>query len=585
MITIRNLIQKKTRICKLKLSFSCISRLTIPSNHFFATLNSNSDFPSFDARKQIPIKFSKDTMNTLKKNEIVEFNEIQTKIAQLVTARKNLIGKNMPENESIFSFIVPILENLRKQNQNEPKLRVLILTPNLESTRKFRLQIEQFYNFDHEFNTISLGQAIKTQNRYFEEEEDYDIVISSPTEFLNFITKQSPSFSDLQYLIILESDKFETFGLNNIMDQTLLTLKKAVIESEKEFNEVQISIFTKEITDYLQDVPKKLTTSNFEIVDFEVNKIGSVSENQNFVFQSNDKISLLDSIKKTMSSVSKWNKKMVVILNSKTDIEILRLQTSHLKTISFIISDTFPHESAKKVTDFNNGITSCLIISAGSTSLINFNTLDLVVYGDAPKNDHDFKKKKNYASVFCTLASQFNQILQIENAGLAQFHRIKKLDDFLKDLQKKIAPSDSIENDQKKKKLAEFTFSAKNANSKNNIENILHNDGTIKTDDKLNLLKNKLKETDSKIGEYEDDVDTNFDEDFEPISENTDSTHKKSKHQPAVTALPETMSFSFDFTQPSFLSDGIVKPKLQVNSKQNTKFNLKSSYLVTFKTS
>ncbi|CAI2168945.1 2366_t:CDS:1 [Funneliformis geosporum] len=160
------------------------------------------------------IKLSEQTKKNLLAIGYSKLTDIQEKVIPLALSGKDIIGLSQTGTGKTASFIIPVLENLKKSNY--PQVLVLVPTRELahqvnEETRKLSQHLK--------LRTLAIygGTSIKDQLRSLR--FGVDVVIGTPGRIIDHLTRKTLRLDNLKFVILDEADEMINKGfLANIKE-------------------------------------------------------------------------------------------------------------------------------------------------------------------------------------------------------------------------------------------------------------------------------------------------------------------------------------------------------------------------------
>ena len=194
------------------------------------------------------LPLSPELLDSLQKVNISEASPIQKEAIPVVLAGKDLVAIAATGSGKTLSFVLPILENLKKAKPFKSRhIQVLVLTP----TRELAIQVYEVFNqhshafsdCNHKALPVYGGVSINPQMMGLPQ---VNILVATPGRLLELIEKNAVHLLDVETLVLDEADKMLNLGFAEEMQrifaflpskrQTLLfsaTLNQNVAELQK----------------------------------------------------------------------------------------------------------------------------------------------------------------------------------------------------------------------------------------------------------------------------------------------------------------------------------------------------------------
>ena len=179
--------------------------------------------------------------------------EIQSRIIPKIILKKDIFGCIENEGEKTASFVIPIIQQLKKNTVEYRNIRVLIITANTESAE----------NIDESFNTFSKYLPISKLSilddephgsQIYKMRKGKDILIATPERLLELVQQGHADFSKLETVIIKDISKLENV---DALEQTSKIMESLPIK-------VQKLLFTKKLSQKVKQFADKFLINAIE---------------------------------------------------------------------------------------------------------------------------------------------------------------------------------------------------------------------------------------------------------------------------------------------------------------------------------
>jgi len=153
------------------------------------------------------IKLSEQTKKNLLAIGYNKLTDIQEKVIPLVLSGKDIIGQSRTGTGKTASFVIPVLENLKRS----PYPQVLILVP----TRELACQVsEETKKLSQHLQLRTLavygGDSMAKQLKMFR--GGLDIVVGTPGRVTDHLKRRSFQTDNIKFLILDEADEMINKG-------------------------------------------------------------------------------------------------------------------------------------------------------------------------------------------------------------------------------------------------------------------------------------------------------------------------------------------------------------------------------------
>ena len=198
--------------------------------------------------------------------------EIQSRIIPKIILKKDIFGCIENEGEKTASFVIPIIQQLKKNTVEYRNIRVLIITANTESAE----------NIDESFNTFSKYLPISKLSilddepqgsQIYKMRKGKDILIATPERLLELVQQGHADFSKLETVIIKDISKLENV---DALEQTSKIMEKLPLK-------VQKLLFTKKLSQKVKQFADKFLIN---AIEFKIPEEFSIKKKTYFILLS-----------------------------------------------------------------------------------------------------------------------------------------------------------------------------------------------------------------------------------------------------------------------------------------------------------
>lgn len=169
---------------------------------------------------------SKELLSRLLDKKYEKPYPIQQKAIPAILKGKDLLGIAQTGSGKTDSFVLPILNNLKVQEEKTRSVDCLVLVP----TRELAVQVEEvfkFYNYSlptpFKISSVFGGVSINPQMKGL---FGVNILIATPGRLLELIRAKALQLSKVNTLVIDEADKMLNLGFKEEMDELIKLLPK-----------------------------------------------------------------------------------------------------------------------------------------------------------------------------------------------------------------------------------------------------------------------------------------------------------------------------------------------------------------------
>lgn len=168
------------------------------------------------------LNINKELIEKLKKQGIKNPTPIQEQSIPYIKNKKDIIGEAQTGTGKTLAFLLPILENLEKNNK---MIQTLILTP----TRELAIQISEVIeslNKDKQYKYLTIYGGKDISNQIEDLKQEIKIVIGTPGRILDHIKRKTIDLSKIKTLVLDEADQMIFLGFKNEVEEILPKLAK-----------------------------------------------------------------------------------------------------------------------------------------------------------------------------------------------------------------------------------------------------------------------------------------------------------------------------------------------------------------------
>lgn len=164
-------------------------------------------------------------LKALKEKNYSEATPIQAKAIPLLLDRQDVLGIAQTGTGKTAAFAIPIVQHIANEQQNNSKIKALIITP----TRELAIQIdENFTDYGKHTNvrnTVIFGgvnQASQVRNI----RRGVDVLIATPGRLLDLINQGFISLKHIEYFVLDEADRMLDMGFVHDIKKLITMLPK-----------------------------------------------------------------------------------------------------------------------------------------------------------------------------------------------------------------------------------------------------------------------------------------------------------------------------------------------------------------------
>ena len=220
--------------------------------------------------KKFPI--SEQTIETLKNNGYKYLFPIQQFTYNDIFAGRDLIGRDRTGSGKTLAFTLPILEKMRKSNtyfvdKRGQKPLILVLVPTRELAIQVTKEFEKLKNKPKEYRVLSVYGGTDINEQIFKLRGGVEVVVGTPGRIMDLQERRELILSDLQVIVLDETDQMLNFGFQEDIEKILKGAKDDLYEINRKMNELQFLLFSATIPRWVEKIAYKFMKSDLSRID------------------------------------------------------------------------------------------------------------------------------------------------------------------------------------------------------------------------------------------------------------------------------------------------------------------------------
>ena len=164
-------------------------------------------------------------LTALKEKNYSEATPIQAKAIPLLLDRQDVLGIAQTGTGKTAAFAIPIVQHIANDQQNNSKIKALIITP----TRELAIQIdENFTDYGKHTsvrNTVIFG-GVNQASQVRSLRRGVDVLIATPGRLLDLINQGFISLKHVEYFVLDEADRMLDMGFVHDIKKLITMLPK-----------------------------------------------------------------------------------------------------------------------------------------------------------------------------------------------------------------------------------------------------------------------------------------------------------------------------------------------------------------------
>lgn len=315
---------------------------------------------------------SEDVLRALDVLEYKNPTEVQEVVIQELLDYENVIVKSQTGSGKTAAFVIPLVENI-DWDQRRPQ--ALILTP----TRELALQIkEDIFNIGR-FKRIRV-EAIFGRSSFEQQERALKgivhLVVATPGRLIDHMKRRTIDLSQVQTLIIDESDEMLAMGFIDQIESILRKVPK----------NANIGLFSATMPDEIRDLGHRIMSDAKEIEIESVNLIEDRILQHVYHIEDHDKLESLKGILVVENPDS-----CILFCNTKALVEAVADMLWDLDIeVHTLHGDMEQRDRTKVITQFKRGQFRYLVATDVAARGLDIQDVQLVVNVDIPENAESY---------------------------------------------------------------------------------------------------------------------------------------------------------------------------------------------------
>jgi len=307
----------------------------------------------------------------------VQFDEptpVQEKAIPIVLSGKDLIATAQTGTGKTGAFVIPIMDQILKNNDKREGVKALILSPTRELAKQIDEEIFAIgYHTGLTSATVIGGSDFSEQVKAIK--AGVDIIVATPGRLMDQNKVINIDFSNIDYFILDEADR--------MLDMGFLPDIRKIISWLPE--ERQTLLFSATMPNEIQSLAGGIM-KNPEGVEIERSKPSKQVEQRAYTLLSEQKIPL---VKKIFNEL-KWDSCIIFTSTKKGTDELHRLLKQEGINSESIHGDRSQDERNRALSAFKNGKVPVIVATDVLARGIDIKEVSIIINYDVPNNTDDY---------------------------------------------------------------------------------------------------------------------------------------------------------------------------------------------------
>ncbi|MGL4411637.1 MAG: DEAD/DEAH box helicase [Bacteroidales bacterium] len=307
----------------------------------------------------------------------VETTPVQEQTIPVILTGKDIIACAQTGTGKTASFVLPLLNQLTKSDDNSNKIRAIIMAPTRELAQQIDIQIQGFSYFCSISSLLVCGGG---DGKEWEQQKrgmkmGADIVIATPGRLISHLEHSKIDFSHVTHFILDEADRMLDMGFYD----DIMKLVKQIPESR------QTILFSATMPPKIRNLIKSALRNPVE-VSVAISKPSESIDQSVCICYDDQKLDILKHIF-AEDNIGK----SIIFCSSKLKVKDLAHQLRRNKMrVSAMHSDLEQDERQKVMLDFANGKLDLLVATDIIARGIDIDDIALVINYDVPRDAEDY---------------------------------------------------------------------------------------------------------------------------------------------------------------------------------------------------
>lgn len=306
-----------------------------------------------------------------------EMTPIQEETIPVILSGKDIIACAQTGTGKTAAFVLPLLNQLTKEENTKNKIRAIIMAPTRELAQQIDIQIQGFSYF---LSVSSLlvyggGDGVDWEQQKRGMKLGADIIVATPGRLLSHIEHSKIDFSHVTHFILDEADRMLDMGFSD----DIIKISKQLPQQR------QTILFSATMPPKIRQLIKSTLHDPVEI-NVAVSKPNESIRQYVYICYEGQKMGIIQSI-----FSQKREGKSVLFCSSKQKVkELTHLLKRGKIRVAAMHSDLEQEERQQVMLDFDNNKLDLLVATDIIARGIDVNDIGLVINYDVPHDSEDY---------------------------------------------------------------------------------------------------------------------------------------------------------------------------------------------------
>lgn len=327
------------------------------------------------------------TISALKKKGISYLFPIQVSVFQHIFEGKDLVGRAKTGTGKTLSFVLPIVERLRKAPRETARgrpPRILVMVPTRELAKQVHADFELFAPNLMKTLCVYGGVPYDPQESGFR--QGVDVVVGTPGRLIDHLDRGNLNLNRLEYIILDEADQMLDIGFADAMDKLLSAAREQTDEKK-----LQVMFFSATLPAWVKGAVKKYCKKGSELVTVDLVQSSDSKSAQNIEFLAikcgyQERTSTLRDV---LSVYSSSTGRVIIFTETKAEANSL-IMNGDVKDSQVLHGDIAQSQRELTLKAFRDGKFQVLIATDVAARGLDIPEVELVIQLEPPKDVDTF---------------------------------------------------------------------------------------------------------------------------------------------------------------------------------------------------
>ncbi len=300
---------------------------------------------------------------------------IQQQAIPLILAKHDVMARARTGTGKTAAFVLPILQRLIDQKQNEGSTRVLVLTPTRELTQQVHQSFKELGKHTHLVFAAAYG-GVSVKGQIDKMQKGVDVLVATPGRLLDLLSRETFTLETLQVLVFDEADRMLDLGFKDEINRILTLVPK----------KRQTLLFSATFDDAIYKMSKSILT---DVKKVEIDEKNSIANDIKQVVYTVDQERKREFISYFIGSQN-WHQVLIFTRTKKSaDSLAIEMKKDGIKAQS-LHGDKSQGARDKALEEFKDGRIRALVATDVAARGIDISDLEYVINYELPYQAEDY---------------------------------------------------------------------------------------------------------------------------------------------------------------------------------------------------